>query len=78
MNPNQMKTIAGKYKGKRLSPLKSIKAYCKEMCCCGDLDSWKNCTCLDCFLYKYRLGQGSRKLSQKLNSTMQFSGEGKL
>lgn len=60
MYNSDMEKIQKKYAGKRLSPLKSIKAYCKEMCCAGDIESWKNCTYNACFLFKYRLGQGNR------------------
>ncbi len=53
---------------KQLSPLKSIKKYCKEQCCCGDTKSWKFCTIDKCFLYRYRLGLGNKKLNQKQGS----------
>ena len=52
-------------KGKRLSPLKSIKAYCKYHCCVNDRESWANCTLTNCFLYRYRLGHGNRTSKSK-------------
>lgn len=45
---------------KKLSPLKSIKSYCKKNCCCDDQISWKRCTATKCVLYPYRLGIGNR------------------
>ena len=53
---------------KPLSPLKSIKKYCKEQCCCGDTKSWKECTRTECYLYRYRLGIGNKKLNEKHSS----------
>ena len=72
MNNQDTEKIQRKHSNKRLSPLKSIKAYCKEMCCAGDLSSWKECAFTACFLFQYRLGQGNRSSSQKHNSTTQF------
>lgn len=56
---------AKKYAGKKLTPLKSIKAYCKEQCCAGDTESWKNCTFTACLLFRYRLGLGSKAMKKK-------------
>lgn len=50
---------------KRLSPLKSIKFYCKELCCAGDQKSWRDCSAERCVLWKYRLGVGNRKKGSK-------------
>jgi hypothetical protein len=55
MDDLDMEKIVKKHK-KSLSPIKSIKLYCKEMCCAGDMNSWKNCTLTHCSLYRYRLG----------------------
>lgn len=47
-----------KNKGKRaLSPLKSIKNYCKYHCCVGDRKSWVHCNVPNCYLFSYRLGR---------------------
>jgi len=51
-------------KGK-LSPLKAIKFYCKEMCCSGDTKSWQECSFDSCFLFKYRLGKLAGKTTSK-------------
>lgn len=67
MNNEDMKKIADKH-SKRLSPLKSIKKYCKLMCCCNDWKSWKYCSFTECFLYKYRLGVGNRGFNKKHSS----------
>lgn len=69
MNNEDMKKIVDKYSKKRLSPLKAIKKYCKLMCCCNDWRSWKYCSFTNCFLYRYRLGQGNKLLDKKHNST---------
>jgi hypothetical protein len=45
---------------KKLSALKSIKFYCKNLCCAGDTISWKNCTAERCVLWRYRLGVGNK------------------
>lgn len=56
---------------RRLSALQSIKFYCKELCCCGDLKSWRYCTAEKCTLHRYRLGLGnkSKKREEKHSST---------
>jgi len=57
---------------KKLSPLQSIKKYCKLQCCQNDRESWKNCTLNYCFLWNFRLGK--RNTSQiKSNSSKQGS-----
>lgn len=50
---------------KFLSPLKSIKFYCKNLCCAGELDQWKNCSFENCTLHRYRKGRGNKKSNQK-------------
>lgn len=52
---------------KKLSALQSIKFYCKNVCCCGDLKSWRYCTAVKCTLYKYRLGIGNKSQNKKSN-----------
>lgn len=47
---------------KRLTPIQAIKAYCKQVCCCGDTRSWKECPNTRCCLYSYRLGKRPTKL----------------
>jgi len=42
---------------KHLTPIKSIKQYCKEQCCVNDLTSWKDCSIKQCYLWLYRLGK---------------------
>ena len=53
------------YKNRRLSPLRSIKLYCKLACCCNDRESWVNYIITDCILYRYRLGKGIRHFRNK-------------
>lgn len=52
-----MEKMMRKYKGKRLTPIRAIRIYCREICCCGDLNSWKQCTFVSCPLFGYRLGK---------------------
>jgi hypothetical protein len=49
---------------KHKTPIQSIKAYCKESCCCGDMESWKNCKATDCYLFPYRIGRRPSKTTQ--------------
>lgn len=51
-----MEKILKKYPG-RLTKAKAIRLYCREMCCAGDMESWKICTFKACFLWRYRLGR---------------------
>jgi len=57
MNQEDMKEIRVKHGIKKITPIKSIKFYCKEMCCAGDQKSWKECVFTDCFLFPYRMGR---------------------
>jgi len=41
----------------RLTRSQSIKRYCKESCCAGDLTSWKECAVSSCMLWNFRLGR---------------------
>lgn len=45
---------------RKLSALKSIKFYCRYLCCAGDLKSWRYCNAYKCTLHKYRLGKGNK------------------
>ena len=47
---------------KKLTPIQSIKFYCKNLCCAGDLKSWKECPAIKCSLYQFRLGKRPKKL----------------
>jgi len=69
MNNDDMLKILLKYQNKRLSPLKSIKLYCKEVCSCGELLSWKNCKFDCCPLFKYRFAHGNRAKHPEHSST---------
>lgn len=42
---------------KRLTPCQAIKKYCKEQCCAGELEHWKNCTAKLCSLWLLRKGK---------------------
>lgn len=47
---------------KKLTPVQSIKKYCRYSCCSNDLISWKKCPSSDCPLHGYRLGKRPKKL----------------
>jgi len=64
MNNEIMKIIMKKHK-KRLTPCKAIKTYCREICCCGDILSWKECTFTECPLFGYRFGHRLPKTDSK-------------
>ena len=65
MDKEQLDKIMKKYKDKKITPLRAIKLYCKELCCCGDLKSWKECTAKSCFLWQFRFGRKNIKRKQK-------------
>ena len=56
MKNNDMEKIRAKYKN-RITRGKAIKLYCKEQCCAGYTESWKNCSFNGCFLHNFRLGK---------------------
>lgn len=72
MNNEDMMTILKKHKNQKLSPLRSIKLYCKEVCSCGEFLSWKECTFTACPLYRYRFGRGNRSEKSKPISRPQY------
>lgn len=47
-------------KEKRLTPLRAIKLKCKEVCCMGDYQSYKNCTIDTCPLWHFRFGKKTK------------------
>jgi hypothetical protein len=49
----------------KLTPIKAIKKYCKESCCCRDIKSWKHCTNENCPLFIYRLGKRPKLLLEE-------------
>lgn len=53
---------------KRLTRGKAIKLYCKELCCCGDYQSWANCTQKSCFLWSFRMGLEENFTGRKISS----------
>jgi len=78
VNENDIEHIRKKYPS-RIPRGRAIKLYCKEVCCCGDILSWKNCKFKACFLWNFRLGKelvGENKTAQK-NNTMLSKNQGK-
>lgn len=57
MMHEDIRKIMLKYRGKRLTRGQSIKIYCKEICCCGDMKSWVDCTLIHCPLWAFRKGK---------------------
>jgi len=47
---------------KKLTPIQSIKKYCRYDCCANDTMSWKNCSRPACPLFPYRLGKRPVKM----------------
>jgi len=43
----------------------AIKTKCKVDCCVNDKISWINCTISDCPLWKYRLAEDYKKITQR-------------
>lgn len=52
---------------KKLSPLMSIRFYCRKLCSCNDLKNWKYCPATRCVLWNYRMGIGNRTKRKKTN-----------
>ena len=54
------------------SPMKAIKLFCREQCCCvgpdneGGMDAWKNCNIEECQLHPFRLGKNPFRKKRKL------------
>lgn len=46
------------------SPLKSIKEYCKNVCCAGIRNCWQDCNMKNCPLHAYRLGRRPKPLEK--------------
>ena len=46
---------------KKLTPIQSIKFYCRYVCCCNDVVSWRECPVEKCILHKFRLGKRPEK-----------------
>ena len=40
----------------KMTPLDAIKQKCKQDCCCGDRESWTNCSNNECPLWHFRFG----------------------
>ena len=74
MNNSDMKKIMSKYSDKRkLTPMRAIKIYCKEMCCAGDIKSWKECSFTDCPLFRLRSGRRGGFLKKPMCKSEGFS-----
>jgi len=58
---------------------RAIKLYCKEVCCCGEIKSWKDCTFKSCFLYPFRLGREllTKEKTQQKNDSIVHKNQGK-
>jgi len=60
---------------KKMGRAKSVKQYCKEQCCAGDLQSWKECPMKGCFLWKFRLGKEISTSDKSNHKTVDFNGK---
>lgn len=54
---NDIEKIFKKHSKGRIPRGRAIKLYCKELCCAGDIISWRECTFTQCFLWNFRLGR---------------------
>jgi len=43
-------------KKQETSPLKAIKKFCRNDCCCDDMTAWKECHLTECMLHPFRMG----------------------
>jgi hypothetical protein len=48
-------------KEQKKTPLKRVREYCKNTCCAGDTESWKNCSLIKCELFPLRFGTNENK-----------------
>lgn len=67
MRNEDMEQIKKKYSAK-MQPKKSIRAYCREICCAGDRKSLELCSFKDCFLWEHR--KRHKKEDLKENDTI--------
>lgn len=51
-----------------MTPLKAIRLKCLD-CCCGQAREVRDCSCLDCGLYPYRLGKNPARAGLKNNGS---------
>lgn len=42
------------------TPIKTIRLKCID-CCCGQIKEVRECPCVDCALYPYRMGRRPKK-----------------
>jgi hypothetical protein len=56
----------------RLTRGRAIKLYCKELCCCGDNISWRECPITSCFLWNFRMGKEiiKKEKTERKNDSM--------
>lgn len=63
MRDEDIKQIMLKYRDKKLTRNKAIKIYCKDVCCAGDIKSWKDCPITDCPLWEFRINKKDKTTS---------------
>lgn len=56
------------------NPVKAIRAYCVEICCCGSANEVKLCPIPECPLYSFRFGKNifrtKRELTEEQKTAM--------
>ena len=57
------------------SPLKAIKAFCVDECCCGTYDAMKTCKREVCPLYEFRFGKNPYNTRQLTDEQRQAASE---
>ncbi len=69
MYNSDMERIRQKFSRRKLTRKQAIRLYCKEMCCAGDIKSWKECTFSNCFLFNFRLGRETLERGKSFRKT---------
>lgn len=66
MDYEQIKQVREKYKD--LRPVKALRIYCKEICCCGDRKSYVDCKIDVCPLWEFRMSKKQKEKYEKNDS----------
>ena len=48
------------------NPVKAIREFCVECCCCGSTNAVKECTSTNCALYEFRFGRNPYRAKREL------------
>ena len=48
------------------NPVKAIREFCVDCCCCGSTSAVKECTSVNCALYHFRFGKNPYRTKREL------------